>query len=146
MPSVEVVAKARLLADELAAIGIDTRLVRWQYRLPALVDEQRALAFDSDVHTAVQARIDDRWVLVDATHDSPLGALGLVVGQWDGCSPTEPAYPPLSPLWVVGDPRDDRAAAHAKAHLLAQIRATSPGAVAAYRNALNALFASTRTA
>nr|SBO94262.1 hypothetical protein BN4615_P3778 [Nonomuraea gerenzanensis] len=47
--------------------------------------------------------IEDRWTLVDATHDPPLTAAGLAVAEWDGITDAVPAYEPRGPLWR---PRD----------------------------------------
>src|SRR5690606_9977854 len=91
------VAKAALLAEELGALEVPCRTVSWEYELPLLVDVQQRLGFRTDIHTAVQAHVGGRWVLVDATHDPPLDALGLPVGRWDGRSATEPAYQPIGP-------------------------------------------------
>ena len=48
-------------------------------------------------HLACRVRIDDRWVLVDATWDLPLGKVGFPVNDhWDGRSDTRCAVQPLA--------------------------------------------------
>jgi hypothetical protein len=98
-------AKSELLAHKLIAVGVEARLVRWFYQLPAVVPEVKLLPARLDLHRAVQACIDGEWLLVDATHDSPLAVGGLTVAEWDGSGPTEPAYPLTGPVFVEG--RDD---------------------------------------
>jgi transglutaminase-like putative cysteine protease len=135
------VAKAALLAEELGAHDVQCRTVSWEYELPRLVGMQERLGFRTDIHTAVQARIDGRWVLVDATHDPPLGALGLTVGRWDGCSETEPAYQPIGPCVVHGqDGPGSAQLQEAMERIGRQVEAVRPELITQYRDELNALF------
>jgi hypothetical protein len=47
-------------------------------------------------HLAVRVRIDDRWILVDATWDPPLKRAGFPVNEhWDGLTDTQCAVKPL---------------------------------------------------
>ncbi|MFJ4342613.1 transglutaminase domain-containing protein [Streptomyces sp. NPDC088915] len=98
------VAKADYLVTHLPNIGVPARRVRWLYHLPPEPAEVNLLISREDVHTAVEAQVDGRWVLVDATHDPALGAIGLTVAEWDGHTATTPAYEPVGPLWRPGDP------------------------------------------
>ena len=139
------VAKAALLAEELGALDVPCRTVSWEYELPFLVDVQQRLGFRTDIHTAVQAHVDGRWVLVDATHDPPLGALGLTVGRWDGRSATEPAYQPIGQCVVLGQDGPGSARLHeAMERIGRQVEATRPELITQYRDELNALFESCR--
>lgn len=97
------VAKAEFLMTAFLSLGVPTRRVRWLYRLPAQPPEVALLPSPFDVHTALEARLGDRWVLVDATHDPALASAGLTVASWDGQNPTSPAYLPTGPLWRSGD-------------------------------------------
>ncbi|UFU06606.1 transglutaminase domain-containing protein [Ruania halotolerans] len=135
------VAKAALLAEELSRFGATCRLVSWEYELPILVAVQRDLSFTSDIHTAVQVRVDDRWIVVDATHDPALANLGLTVGRWDGRAATEPAYQPVDPVVPHGpyglskSPLDS-----VMARIGHQVEATGPDLIAQYQRDLNVLF------
>lgn len=135
------VAKAALLAEELGALEVPCRTVSWEYELPLLVDVQQRLGFRTDIHTAVQAHVGGRWVLVDATHDPPLDALGLPVGRWDGRSATEPAYRPIGPRVVLGQkgPGSEQLQ-EAGERIGRQVEATRPELITQYRDELNALF------
>lgn len=138
------VAKAALLHRNLTELGVRARLVRWEYELPVLVQAQADLRFTRDIHTTVQVHDGAEWQIVDPTHDPALAALSLVVGDWDGKSATLPAYPPLGPIWVVGEPHDDAAWRECLEALTAQVLATPREAVVAYRERLNALMDSVR--
>jgi transglutaminase-like putative cysteine protease len=57
-------------------------------------------------HLACRVRIDDRWVLVDATWDRPLSAAGFPVNEhWDGFSDMKCAVKPLRPAERVAGSR-----------------------------------------
>lgn len=88
--------------------------------------------------------VGDQWQIVDPTHDPALAALGLVVGDWDGRGATAPAYPPVGPIWVVGESDDDAAWRERLEALTAQVLATQRAAVVAYREQLNGLMDSVR--
>lgn len=138
------VAKASLLAEDLVALGMTTRLVSWEYELPVLLDVQRTLRFGTDVHTATQVQLGDEWLLVDATHDPALARLGLAVSQWDGRTSTGGAYSTLGP-WF---PHDD-AAAMARLEQVSErigreVAETDADVVQQYLRELNALFESAR--
>jgi hypothetical protein len=107
-------AKAELLARKLGAAGLSTRLVRWRYELPAVVPEIERLPSRLDLHKAVEVMLESRWLLVDATHDSPLGAGGLTVAEWSGTTETAPAYPVLGRRLVEGEDNDEIRAAQAE--------------------------------
>jgi transglutaminase-like putative cysteine protease len=98
-------AKSDLLVTGFRELGYSARHVRWLYRLPRQPAEVRLLGTRTDVHSATEVEIDGQWVLVDATHDPPLGRAGLAVAEWDGRHSTHPAYEPVSSRWVEG--RDD---------------------------------------
>lgn len=138
------VAKASLLHRRLTELGVRARLVRWAYELPVMVPAQADLGFTRDIHTTVQVHDGARWQIVDATHDPALGALGLVVGHWDGRVATSPACQLLGPIWVVGEPDDDAAWGLCLQMLTAEVLATPRAAVVAYREQLNALLDSVR--
>ncbi|MFH8987126.1 HAD-IA family hydrolase [Streptomyces sp. NPDC017940] len=76
-------AKAELLCAAFGELGYPARRVRWLYQLPGTPPEVALLPTPYDVHTAVEARVDGKWLLVDATHDPALAALGLTVAEWD---------------------------------------------------------------
>ncbi|MFC7375748.1 MULTISPECIES: transglutaminase domain-containing protein [unclassified Brachybacterium] len=139
------VAKAALLAEELSNVGMQCRMVCWEYELPVLVDVQRELRFFSDIHTAVEVHVDDRWALVDATHDPALASLGLTVGSWDGASATEPAYRPVGP--VIPHDRQGRTPAldEAATRIGHQVERTDPELVSRYQEDLNRLFEKARS-
>lgn len=139
------VAKASLLAHELRALGVPCRIVSWEYTLPALVEAQRDLAFDSDVHTAVQAHIGDRWLLVDATHDPALAKLGLTVGHWDGRSDTQPAYPASGSVVLLDHYGRSPQLDEVNARIARQVQATPADAIARYQRDLNQLFEQARS-
>lgn len=139
------VAKAALLVEELGALEVPCRTVSWEYELPRLVSVQERLCFRTDIHTAVQARIGGRWALVDATHDPPLGALGLPIGHWGGRGETEPAYRPIGPCVVIGEDGSGSARLHeAMVCIGRQVEATRSQLITQYRDELNALFESCR--
>jgi transglutaminase-like putative cysteine protease len=120
-------AKSDLLARKLTELGLEARLVRFRYLLPSVVPEVEALPERTDLHRAVQVGIGGNWILVDATHDPPLGRGGLTVGHWDGSAPTEPAYPPAGPLLVEG--LDDEAIRLELEQISRWVRETDPAVV-----------------
>jgi transglutaminase-like putative cysteine protease len=73
-----------------------------RYLLPVVIPLVDTLPSRVDLHRAVQIQINDQWLLVDATHDAPLGRGGLTVAQWDGLTPTPPAYDQVGPILVEG--------------------------------------------
>jgi transglutaminase-like putative cysteine protease len=126
-------AKSERLAARFEAAGAPARLVRWRYELPAVVPEALELPSRLDVHRAVQVRLGDEWVLVDATHDPALAAGGLTVATWDGAGPTAPAYPMIGPLLVEAEDRAELDAALAEVR--AWLDACDPALLAAWRTA-----------
>lgn len=57
----------------------------------------------TDYHLANKAFIDGKWVLVDATWDPPLAAVGFPVNEsWDGVSDTKNAVKPLQEIVHAG--------------------------------------------
>lgn len=139
------VAKAHLLAEALQHLGATCRMVSWEYELPVLVPVQRALAFRSDAHTAVQVLVEDRWLLVDATHDPALADLGLTVGRWDGESATEPAYPAVGPVAVLDRHGKSPELDETTRRISREVEATPPHLIAQYQRDLNALFERARS-
>jgi transglutaminase-like putative cysteine protease len=75
--------------------------------LPAVVPEIDRLPSRLDLHRAVEVTVEDRWVLVDATHDSALAAGGLTVSEWNGKLATAPAHPVLGRTLVEGEDNDE---------------------------------------
>lgn len=138
------VAKAQLLAEELTACGLVTRLVSWEYELPILVAVQRLLRFRFDVHTAVELKLAGTWTLLDTTHDPPLALLGLSVGHWEGISGTEPAYPPLGPVIAHDGPDAASRIDEMTTRIGHHVEATDPALVNQYRRDLNELFEQAR--
>ena len=139
------VAKADLLAEELSGVGVECRLISWEYELPVMVDVQHDLFFDSDVHTAVQVHFGGRWLLVDATHDPALAALGLAVGHWDGASGTEPAYQAVGSTFPHGHDGLSRELEAALERIGQQVEADDPELIARYQHDLNQLFERARS-
>ncbi|PCC38825.1 hypothetical protein CIK66_12965 [Brachybacterium alimentarium] len=139
------VAKAGLLAEELSDVGVECRRISWEYKLPVLVDVQHELSFDSDVHTAVQVLLSGKWILVDATHDPALAALGLAVGHWDGASATEPAYQALGSILPHGHDGLLRDLDEAIERIGEQVEATDPELIVRYQHDLNQLFERARS-
>jgi transglutaminase-like putative cysteine protease len=117
------VAKSELLAQSLASLGHDTRLVRWAYAITDPFAHLLPVAFD--IHTATQIRLDGVWVTIDATHDSALPALPFVVNDWNGYSDTLPAYEPISAVWIPGV--DDEAIGHATDELTRALAGVETG-------------------
>jgi transglutaminase-like putative cysteine protease len=97
------VAKSDLLSRSLRSLDLETRIVRWLYRLPPHPSEVQLLPTLIDVHTAVQVQGPCGWIVVDATHDPALAAAGLTVGTWDCRNDTALAYEPLGSIWMEGD-------------------------------------------
>ncbi|GAA1488373.1 transglutaminase domain-containing protein [Brachybacterium sacelli] len=139
------VAKADLLAEELSDVGIECRLVSWEYELPVLVAVQHDLSVDSDVHTAVQVLLGGQWLLVDATHDPALAALGLTVGHWDGASATEPAYRAVGSIFPHGHDGLSQELDEALDRIGQQVEAADPDLIARYQHDLNQLFERARS-
>jgi len=95
-------AKSELLARWLNDLGFETRFVRWRYLLPDVVSEVFRLPSRLDVHRAIEVRVEERWLLVDPTHDPALAQGGFTVADWDGRFDTPPAYTPLGPRLIEG--------------------------------------------
>ncbi|GAA1299715.1 MULTISPECIES: transglutaminase domain-containing protein [Brachybacterium] len=134
------VAKADLLAEELSGVGVECRLISWEYKLPVLVDVQHDVPFDSDVHTAVQVLLSGKWILVDATHDPALAELGLAVGHWDGASATVPAYQAVGSVFPHGRGGLSRELDEALERIGQQVETADPELIARYQHDLNQLF------
>jgi len=94
--------KHYLLADMYRKLGYEVVFATFPFlwndpdiRYP---EELRSLASVLPVahHLACRVRIDDRWVLVDATWDRPLKRAGFPVNEhWDGRADTRCAVKPL---------------------------------------------------
>ena len=69
-----------------------------------------------------------KWILVDATHDPALAALGLAVGHWDGASATDPAYQALGSILPHGHDGLLRDLDEAIERIGEQVEATRSGA------------------
>lgn len=95
--------KHYLLAEMFRRIGLDTQFVitpfLWNdpdFRYPP---ELRRLAavLPTAYHQACRVRINDRWILVDATWDPRLKSAGFPVNEtWDGRSTLRCAVKPLT--------------------------------------------------
>lgn len=131
------VAKAEAMRHELSLLAFPARLVRWEYRIPDVVDDARTRGFSRDIHTACQVWIAGRWILVDATHDPPLRTLGLTVGVWDGSESTEPAYLPTGPTLIVGHRDDDERARQLTVAIAAEMQSAGTDRVTAHRDHFN---------
>ena len=73
----------------------------WNVKPAAYPGELRKLAevVPIEYHLACKARIEDRWVVVDATWDPPLAHGGFPVNEdWDGASGTKLAVEPLDEI------------------------------------------------
>lgn len=125
-------AKSEALVEGFKELGYPARRVRWLYELPGMPRAVELLGTRLDVHSAVEVRIGDRWILTDATHDPPLVRAGLMVAHWDGWNDTAPAYEPLSDRWIDG--RDDAEVERTISELLAPV---TTQAARAYRQAFN---------
>lgn len=134
------VAKAEAMAESLRRFGMPVQLVRWEYRIPDIVDDAATRGFGRDIHTACRVRIAHRWRLVDATHDAGLASLGLPVASWDGDKSTVPAYEPCGPVLTVGDRDDDDAWTVLVAEIEEEVAHAGPARAAAHRARLNAAF------
>jgi hypothetical protein len=94
--------KHYLLAEMYQRLGLDVVFATFPFiwndpdlRYPP---DLRHMAFGLPVthHLACRVRIDDRWVLVDATWDCPLKGEGFPVNEnWDGRADTKCAVKPL---------------------------------------------------
>ncbi|MEI6478160.1 MAG: transglutaminase-like domain-containing protein [bacterium] len=88
--------KTMLLAELFGELGYKTRHVTLRYRLPDFPKEVSVIPGQIDYHHALQVLIEGRWILVDATYDSPLEKLGFTVNDWDGVHDTNLAHVPLA--------------------------------------------------
>ena len=73
----------------------------WNVTSVAYPPELRKLAEDVPIgyHLACKARIENQWVVVDATWDRPLARVGFPVNEsWDGIGDTRLAVEPLDDL------------------------------------------------
>ena len=73
----------------------------WNVTSVAYPPELRKLAEDVPIgyHLACKARIENQWVVVDATWDRPLARVGFPVNEsWDGVSDTRLAVEPLDEI------------------------------------------------
>ena len=91
-----------LLARMFEKLQIPTQYVTypfsWNDKSVAYPPKLRMLseAVPISYHLACKARIEDRWVIVDATWDRPLARVGFPVNEgWDGASDTKLAVEPL---------------------------------------------------
>jgi len=84
--------KARLLSDEFAGLGLQSRLVGCTFRWSELNIPREILNLapsDVDAHAYLQVRLPERkrWVAVDPSWDPALNAV-LPVARWDGLNST----------------------------------------------------------
>lgn len=73
----------------------------WNAKSVAYPPELRKLAevIPTGYHLACKARIENRWVVIDATWDRPLARVGFPVNKsWDGASDTKLAVEPLDEM------------------------------------------------
>lgn len=105
--------KHYLLAQCLKRLDVPVRYAtypfRWSESDVRYPDELKAMLPQLPVgyHLAVKAHIDGRWILVDATWDMPLEAVGFPVnGSWDGSSDTRNAVTPIEE--ILHGSADDR--------------------------------------
>lgn len=73
----------------------------WNVKSAAYPEELRKLAeiVPIEYHLACKARIEDKWVVVDATWDPPLASVGFPVNEiWDGASDTKLAVKRLDEI------------------------------------------------
>jgi hypothetical protein len=96
--------KHYLLADMFQKLGIEVvyAIFPFLWNDPDLHYPPRlrhlAAGLPVAYHLACRVRINDRWVLVDATWDQPLNQAGFPVNEyWDGCTDTRCAVKPLRP-------------------------------------------------
>ena len=94
-----------LLARMFEKLQIPTQYLTypfsWNSKAVAYSPELRMLAEVIPVtyHLACKARIQNRWVIVDATWDRPLARVGFPVNEsWDGAGDTKLAVEPLDDL------------------------------------------------
>lgn len=108
--------KHALLALLYQRLGIKTRFVYVSFRFEEMPGEfphdLRPLLYDGIVrgHTALQFKLDGRWIDVDATFDQPLKAASFVVTEaWDGCSSMPLVVKPLTRVESVEGPDHEEA-------------------------------------
>lgn len=73
----------------------------WNAKSVAYPPELRKLAESVPIgyHLACKARIEDQWVVLDATWDRPLARVGFPINDsWDGASDTKLAVEPLDEM------------------------------------------------
>lgn len=91
-------SKAVLLAESFKHIGIPVRYVlaqsRWDYLpLPQYI---KRFTGEKTLHFYLEAKIDNKWMIIDPAWDKKLSKLGFPVNKsWNGCSDTKLAFRPL---------------------------------------------------
>ena len=102
-------AKHFLMGTMLSLLETEVRYVTYPFHWndPHIAYPQRirelAEKAPVDYHLADKALIDGRWVLLDATWDPPLAAVGFPVNEsWDGVSETVNAVKPLREIVHTG--------------------------------------------
>lgn len=137
------VAKASLLVEGLVGCGLEARLVRWVYELPAWSGVHR-LAYRYDLHTACQVRSDTGvWEFADPTYDAPLRAVGLPVNDWG--RPQTPAFPPVGSVYVLGDPETTAELARISRAVVAGLRSCGADELATLGASFNAYLRAARS-
>lgn len=96
-------AKSQILSQLLAHLGYETRILIMQYRLKNKPEEVMYIPGQLDYHYALQLKLNDHWVTIDATYDPPLAKLGFIVNNWNGNHSTPLTESPLSQK-IYGQP------------------------------------------
>jgi len=92
-----------LLGELFLELGLsvlyEVSLFAWQEFSPLFPEHLKRLAqnLPPDFHLSCLVEINNEFILVDATLDSPLQKLGLRVNRWDGLNNTPRSSTPLSP-------------------------------------------------
>jgi len=105
--------KHYLLRQLFSKLGLETKLVTYPFKwadcpIKYPPDIKKIVKdLPSAYHLALKAKIDGRWVLVDATYDPPLAKAGFpVTKDWDGKSDTLNAAVPSEE--IVHESVDER--------------------------------------
>lgn len=99
-------AKSQLLGHLFKTLGYETRTLIMQYRLRDYPEEVRFIPDQLDYHYVPQILLNDEWLSVDATYDSPLASIGFVVNDWDSKTATPLTEIPITQK-VEGQPDDN---------------------------------------
>lgn len=89
-------AKSKLLSLLFRRLGYQTRLLLVRYKLRRYPSEVKYIPDQIDYHHALQVKINQKWVTVDATYDKGLVGKGFKVNSWDGVTNTPLAEKPIA--------------------------------------------------